>query len=471
MTRGRASFVVLGCAKNQVEAETMSSRLAALGWDITSDIPNASVLIVHTCGFLEAARQEALRTVADLRKAAPRAFLVMTGCFAQYVGEKRPSGVDALLGTGEFFKLPELINGVKSGKWEVRSQRSAPLKTSHLPLHTSHASVSPGGYHDPAQPRPLRRHQLSAYLRVSEGCNHRCAFCVIPQLRGNLKSRAPEDIRQEARGLVDRGVREIVLISQDTTDYGRDLSPRVGITDLLKGFLAWDDLRWLRLLYGYPSEVDDGLVRLLAEEEKLCGYLDMPLQHMADPILKSMKRDWGEKPTRDLLDRLRSRVPHLALRTTFIVGFPGETEQHFRRVLETVEAGYFEHVGVFPYSPEPRSPSDRFSDQVPAVVAQERFHRLLEAQSRVMEKKARARLGKEIPVLVEQDVAGRWTARAGHQAPEVDGQVLLSAYPGQAGFYQARITGFQGIDLKAELVPGKNSKTKMERVKSHATVC
>lgn len=450
----------------------MSSRLAALGWDITSDIPNASVLIVHTCGFLEAARQEALRTVADLRKAAPRAFLVMTGCFAQYVGEKRPSGVDALLGTGEFSKLPEVMSKFPSSTFRVSSegktQDSSGLKTRHSALGTRHAF--PGGYHDPAQPRPLRRHQLSAYLRVSEGCNHRCAFCVIPQLRGNLKSRAPEEIRQEARGLVDRGVREIVLISQDTTDYGRDLSPRVGLADLLKGFLAWDDLRWLRLLYSYPSEVDDELIRLLAEEEKLCGYLDMPLQHMADPVLKAMKRDWGEKPTRDLLDRLRARVPRLALRTTFIVGFPGETEQHFRRVLETVEAGYFEHVGVFPYSAEPRSPSDRFSDQVPAAAARERFHRLLEAQSRVMEKKARARLGKEIPVLVEQDAAGRWTARAGHQAPEVDGEVLLSAYPEQAGFYQARVTGSQGIDLTADLVAAKILK-KVGRKKSHAAVC
>jgi ribosomal protein S12 methylthiotransferase len=429
-TLGRVAFYILGCAKNQVEAESMSSRLAQQGWELTADLPNASVVVVHTCGFLSAARDEALDTVRQVRKAAPRSFLVMSGCFAQYLGGKTPKGVDALLGTGEFGRLPELLSGVAGEK----------------------ARPGPGGYHDGFRPRPLRPGQLSAYLRISEGCNHRCTFCVIPQLRGNLVSRPVEDVLLEGRNLVDRGVRELTIISQDTSDYGRDLSPRAGLTDLLKPMLEWDDLPWLRLLYVYPSEVGDGLIDMLAGEEKLCGYLDMPLQHISDRVLTDMKRDWGRKKTLALLERLRRRVPGLALRTTFIVGFPGETEKDFRELLDVVEDGYFEHVGVFPYSLEKRSPSAQFGGQVSPEAAQERWQRLVEAQGRVFAANVQARAGKDIQVMVERDPRGRWTARARHQAPEVDGGVTFKACPEKAGFYRARVTGGEGADLTAVAV-------------------
>jgi ribosomal protein S12 methylthiotransferase len=452
--RGRAAFVVLGCAKNQVEAEAMSSRLAGLGWELTADIPNASVLVVHTCGFLQAARDEALKTVADLRRAAPRSFLVMTGCFAQYLGPKQcPPGVDALLGTGDFHLLPDVLQArfSRPGPVRARSLRTAPPSPNVVPIK----AASPGGYHDAAAPRPLRHGQASAYVRISEGCNHRCTFCIIPQLRGNLKSRAPDEIYAEARGLVDRGIGEIVLISQDTTDYGRDLAAGTRVTDLIQRMRRWKDLRWLRLLYCYPSEVDDALIRLLAEEEKLCGYLDMPLQHISDPVLKAMARDAGEKETRALLERLRRRVPNLTLRTTFIVGFPGETDQDFRKMLDLVESEMFDHVGVFPYSLENRSPSARFAEPVPAPVVEERWETLLAAQTRVLEKKNKARVGRTLDVLVESDPAGGWCVRAAHQAPEVDGQVALSTEPPGPGFYKARITGFRGVDLTAELAQAR----------------
>ncbi|MBP8004914.1 MAG: 30S ribosomal protein S12 methylthiotransferase RimO [Elusimicrobia bacterium] len=432
MSLGRVAFVVLGCAKNQVEAESMSSRLARDGWDLTADIPNANLVVVHSCGFLDAARQEARDTLGNVRRASPKASVVLTGCFAQYLNGRRLPGVDAILGTGQFDRLPAVLEG-------LRRKRSAPPA---IPRS------GPAGYHDASRPRPLPPGQLSAYVRISEGCNHRCTFCVIPQLRGSLKSRPPGDIFAEARDLTDRGVRELVLISQDTTDYGRDTGRRLPF--LIEELASWPKLDWLRLLYAYPSEVDDALIALLAGEPKLLGYLDMPLQHIADPVLKAMARDSGEKETRRLLDRLVKRVPGLALRTTFIVGFPGETDADFRRLEKLVDTGVFEHVGVFPYSFEPRSPSARLPGLVPTEVVNERWQRLLDAHRRVKAKRDAARIGRPIAVLVERGPAG-WSARAAHQAPEVDGGVRLARWPRRPGLFAAAVTGVDGFDLKATL--------------------
>jgi ribosomal protein S12 methylthiotransferase len=428
--RGRAALVVLGCAKNQVEAESMSSRLAEEGWTLTGDIPAADVVVVHTCGFLAEARKEAKDAVAHLRRAAPDSFLVMTGCFAQFLGNKKPAQVDALLGTGEFHRLPEVME----------NRRSSPTPMG-----------GPAGYHDAARPRPLRPGQLSTSLRLGEGCNHRCTFCIIPQLRGRQVSRPTADIVTEARGLLDRGVRELCLISQDTSDYGRDLSPGASLAGLIGALLPLKNLAWIRLLYCYPSEVSADLISLLAGEEKLCGYMDMPLQHIADPILRAMARDWGEKATRDLLDRLRRDVPHLALRTTFIVGFPGETEGDFDRLLALVKEGRFEHAGVFPYSPEERSPSHRLPGQLPPKVIEERWQSLTDAQTAVVEARARARLGTTTRVLAETSPAGGWTVRTTRQAPEVDGEVVLASPPPAPGFYDVRLTGREGIHWKGKL--------------------
>ncbi len=445
MSRGRAAFVVLGCAKNQVEAESMSSRLARDGWEMTADLPNASVVVVHTCGFLESARKEAAETLARVRRASPRSFLVMTGCFAQYLNGKSWPGVDALLGTGQLHLLPEVM--LKGSGRAPETPGTSPNAPSRSPQ-----GGPPSGYHDALLPRPLHPGQRSAYLRLSEGCNHRCTFCVIPQLRGDLKSRPPAEIFHEGQNLVERGVRELVLISQDTTDYGSDVTG-ADLPSLIRELARWPDLTWLRLLYAYPSEVGDDLIDLLAHEPKLCGYLDMPLQHLSDRVLKSMKRDWGGRKTLALLSRLRRRVPRLALRTTFIVGFPGETETDFLQVLRAVEEGFFEHVGVFPYSFEPRSSSARRADQVPEDIVNERWQRLLDAHRRVKTEKDRARRGRSINILVERTPEGRLSARASHQAPEVDGEVLLQDFPAAPGFYTARVTGSKDIHLTATLTP------------------
>ncbi len=428
MTRGRVAFVVLGCAKNQVEAETMTARLARDGWTLTSDIAGADGVVVHSCGFLEAARTEARETLDNIRRAAPRSFLVLTGCFAQFLNNKKIPGVDAVIGTGQLDTLSDVLGS-----------RAGPPRGS-----------SPAGLHDGNQPRPLRPGQLSAYLRISEGCNHRCTFCIIPQLRGSLKSRPVEDILKEARDLTDRGVRELVVISQDTTDYGSDRG-RAGLVPLVKK-LVKTPARWVRLLYAYPSEVGPGLMGLLADEPKLAGYLDMPLQHMSDRILTSMGRDWGEKKTRGLLDQLRRRVPGLALRTTFIVGFPGETDDDFDRLVRTVRDGYFEHVGVFPYSFESRSPSARLPGLVAPEVVSERWQTLLDENRRVKQSKDRARKGSTVDVLAERDHDGRWVVRASHQAPEVDGEIRTRTEPSAPGFYSCRVTGVDGIHLTGEWV-------------------
>ena len=293
---------------------------------------------------------------------------------------------------------------------------------------------------------------MSAYVRVSEGCDRRCTFCLIPQLRGKMKSRPPKDILTEARGLAERGVKELVLISQDTTAFGNDLRPRRSLRGLAEEMVSWDGVRWLRLLYAHPAGVDDRLIRFLAEEPKLCGYLDMPLQHLSGPVLKAMGRAPGESGTFRLLDRLKEKVPGLALRTTFIVGFPGESDGDFRRMARGVEEGRFEHVGVFVWSPEERTSSARLRARVPPAVAEERRRALLDVQSAVMERRARARIGEAVEVLVESSPRG-WAARAPWQAPEVDGEVLLDRFPGRPGFFTARFTGRKGVDLTADLVP------------------
>lgn len=447
MTLGRVAFVVLGCAKNQVEAESMSSRLAREGWDLTADIPNANLVVVHSCGFLDAARREARETLVGIRRSAPRAAIVLTGCFAQYLNGRRIPGVDAVLGTGQFDRLPEVLARLRGGS----------------PPTSGDGRGAPSGYHDPSLPRPLRAGQLSAYLRLSEGCNHRCAFCIIPQLRGPLRSRSPGDIYAEARGLTERGVRELVLISQDTTDYGRDLGG-IGLTDIIRELASWPSVSWLRILYAHPTEVDRRFIDLLAEEPKLAGYLDMPLQHIADPLLRAMGREKGERETRRLLDQLVRRVPSLALRTTFIVGFPGETDADFKRLEGVVRDGVFEHVGVFPYSFEPRSPSARLPGLVPTETVNERWQALLDAQRAVKDGKDRARVGRTVTTLVERSPDGAWTARASHQAPEVDGEVRLSRPPRAPGFHSVLVTGVHGIDLRGRLSAGRLSKTKSKAV-------
>lgn len=436
MSRGRVALVALGCAKNQVEAESLSSRLAREGWELTADIPNANLVVVHSCGFLEAARREARETLSSVRRASPRSFVVLTGCFAQFLNGKKIPGVSAVLGTGQLDRLPEVMARLEEGP--------APK----IP------AASPAGYHDASLPRPLRPGQLSAYLRIAEGCDHRCAFCLIPQLRGPLRSRPVSDILAEAGGLTSRGVRELVLISQDTTAYGSDRRG-LRLAGLLRRLLADGRARWIRLLYAYPSEVDDELISLLAGEPKLVRYLDMPLQHFSDGMLAAMGRDWGQAKTRALIDRLADKVPNLALRTTFIVGFPGETEKDFKEMLALARTGVFEHVGVFPYSFEARSPSARLPGQVPPEVVEERWQRLLDAHRDAKKRRDVGRRGRRLEVLVERGLDGNWRARASHQAPEVDGGVRLDRWPERPGFYRAEITGTEGIDLTATLMNAK----------------
>lgn len=306
----------------------------------------------------------------------------------------------------------------------------------------------PGGYHEAAQPRPLRPGQLSAYLRVAEGCDHRCSFCVIPQLRGSFQPRPLADIQREAENLVSRGVRELVLISQDTTAYQ---SPEGCLVDVVRRLLTSTQVSWLRLLYAYPSEVSDDLIDLLAQEGRLTGYLDMPLQHLSDPMLAAMKREGDSRFHRRLLDRLHRRVKHLVLRTTFLVGFPGETDSDVEVILDAVRQGLFEHVGVFVYSNEERAPSSRMAGQVPRAVAEERRRKIYDAQSAVMARRGVERRGQEVSALVERGADGAWSARTVFQAPEVDGQLLLEDV-GAPGLYRVELTHRQGVDWQGRIL-------------------
>jgi len=433
--RGRATFVVLGCAKNQVEAETLSAQLAQDGWDLTADVSSSQVVVVHSCGFLEEARSEARETLRTVRRAAPHARVILTGCFAQFLNGKKIPEADLILGTGQLGQLSHAMARWSQGETSVTV----------LPQ-------SPAGFHSADTPRPLHPGQRSAFLRISEGCNHRCSFCLIPQLRGPLKSRPLKEIEIEARGLVARGVRELVLISQDTSAYGMD-NGTGGLVRLVRALAKIPEVAWIRLLYVYPTEVSDELISLLAQEPKLCAYLDMPLQHFSNKILKAMKREGGTVDIQRVLDRLAQAVPGLALRTTLIVGFPGETDKDFKELLTLVKSGRFEHLGIFPFSFESRSPSSRLKNQVPRSVVNKRWQALLDAQRVVKTKKDMGRRGKSMVVLVEKNPLGQWVARGAHQAPDVDGGVKLDVWPSQSGFYKVTITGREGIDLTATYKP------------------
>ncbi|HOW28028.1 MAG TPA: MiaB/RimO family radical SAM methylthiotransferase [Elusimicrobiota bacterium] len=424
------ALFVLGCAKNQVEADGLAALLTERGWSLTPDLSRSRSAVVHSCGFLKQGRHEALSVVKDIRRKRPDLPIVLTGCAATFYLSDPPASVDGLLATGELHRLPDLLERVSAGHPDVPG-----------------ADRPAGGYHH-GSVRPLFPGQQSAYLRLSEGCSHRCSFCLIPALRGPHRSRPSAEILEEGRSLVDRGIKELVLIGQDTTAYGKDRRESGALERLIRTLSSWEGLAWLRLMYAYPSEVSDELLDLLAGSPKLCRYLDMPLQHISDEILKDMGRPGGEKATLRLIEKMLKKVPGLSLRTTFIVGFPGETENDFQRILNVVSSGCFEHVGIFAYSAEPGTVAFRREGRIPSRLVRERMTRLVEAQSRVIDRCQTGRIGRLLDVLVEKR-AGDVSARAAHQAPDVDGGVRMKTFPQNPGIYNVRVTGYRGPVLES----------------------
>lgn len=417
----------LGCPKNRVDSEVMLGVLRRRGYELARSEDEAEVVIVNTCSFIEAAKEESVETILELASLKNEGCekLLVTGCLPQMYRseiESEMPEVDRFLGTGEFGRIADVLDELYGP--------AAP---------TAHRIADPEalfeGYADRLLPG-----SPSAYLKLAEGCDRPCAFCIIPRLRGPQRSRAPETLIEEATRLAASGTKELILIAQDLTSYGSDLPGKPALSSVLRELSGVDGLRWIRLMYNYPDKFTDELIETIAGESKIVPYLDIPIQHVSDRMLKLMRRGTREKTVRELIGRLRSGIPDLVLRTTFIVGFPGETEAEFEQLCEFVVDARFERMGAFAYSREENTPAHDLPDQVDEDVKQERLEQLLAIQEEVAREHAHSLIGREVEVLVEGEhpetehlLAGRLAT----QAPEIDGMV--------------HIAGVQSTDPDAEI--------------------
>ncbi|MGD8454059.1 MAG: 30S ribosomal protein S12 methylthiotransferase RimO [Phycisphaerae bacterium] len=437
-------FVSLGCAKNLVDSEVMLGRIAESGAIITPDESAADTIVVNTCGFLEAARAEALEVLTDLatrKKDGSLRRLVVVGCLVQRDGEMLLEAVpeiDALVGVHRRDDVARAVWGT--------APRGRSRRTQGHELHLG--DYHPQPWNDQGRLRLTPAHY--AYIRLSEGCNQKCTFCTIPSIRGPLHSKTPAEIITECQELIADGAQELILIGQDTTSYGRDRGDDAGLPGLLRQLdAACTGARWLRLMYVYPSVFDDEAIAALAECARVVKYVDLPLQHINDRILRRMGRRVTREQTEALLEKLRRQIPGVAIRTTMIVGFPGETDAEFDELLAFVRDFGFEAAAAFRYSPEPGTPAIRLPGQIPDEIRQERHERFMLTQHEVALAAARARIGQEFDVLVDgADEAGQLVARHAGQAPEVDAVCLLPAEAASVGeFVPVRCVEAADYDL------------------------
>jgi ribosomal protein S12 methylthiotransferase len=440
-------FVNLGCSKNQVDSEVMLGTLVADGFALTADPKKAEVVIINTCGFIEEAKQESIDTIiahGTLKKSGSCRVLIAAGCLAQrYQGDllKQLPELDGVVGTGEFGKIAEICRDLLAPK--KRQQR---LWISEPPY-----------LYDADSPRLRLGKAHSAYVKIAEGCNRNCAFCAIPLMRGKQRSRPVESIVAEATRLAAEGVKEINLISQDTVNYGVDLGVRQGLVTLLRELVKVKDLRWIRPFYLYPQQVSDELLDLYAGEERITKYIDMPLQHINDRMLKRMHRLGDRAAITSLVDRIRTRIPGVTFRTAFIVGFPGETEQAFDELRGYVEEAEFDRVAVFLYSDEEDTPAVGLDDKVERSVMDERRNEILALQEGIAAARGQARIGSVMEVLVEgvsEETELLLEGRHEGLAPEIDGVVYINDGSSTAGeLVRVEITDAALYDLVGHIVP------------------
>lgn len=417
----KCSLISLGCAKNQVDAEVMLGLLKNAGYVITDEEAQADILIVNTCGFIGPAKQESIDTILSLgqyKKAGSCQGLIVTGCLSQRykdeLVEELPE-VDAFLGTGDFPQIVETVEKILQGEKAVV------------------VNDNPEFLYDFSQPRAYAQ-GVTAYVKVAEGCDNCCTYCAIPGIRGSFRSRTMESIIKEVKFLLQVGYKEIILIAQDTTRYGEDIYGKLMLANLLQQLAALPGQFWLRILYCYPTRFTDELIEVIAKEDKVCKYIEMPLQHASDKILKAMHRQGSRKEITDLLKRIRKLIPGVALRTSFIVGFPGETEEDFQTLLQFMQEIEFDRVGVFTYSQEEGTPAAQLTQQISAKLKEERFQRAMELQQQISWKKNNEWVGQTIEVLVEgqaEEMPELLAGRSHRDAPEIDGLVFLEHH-GQA---------------------------------------
>ena len=415
----RVHLVSLGCPKNRVDSEVMIGKIRGADCTLVDSPEEADVIVVNTCSFIQPATEESIDTVLEMagyKETGSCEKLIVTGCMVQRFGnalEDELPEVDHFLGTGEYHRIDEVLRN---------KEKDAPKTHVDVPMYI----------HDEFSPRVNSWKGHSAWLKISEGCNHRCAFCIIPTLRGKMRSRSIPSLVAEAERLASQGVREINLVSQDSTAYGRDFGDGTDLGGLLRALAKVDGIEWLRLHYAYPIGLPNSLLAAIAEEPKVCRYLDMPLQHASGPMLKAMRRGVTRAGQERILDRVREAVPDIAIRTTFIVGFPGETESDFLELLDFVRTQKFERVGVFTYFQEDGTDAAKLPNQVPEDVKLRRQKTLMEAQAEVSRSRMESMIGQTFDVIVDGAAdEHEWvvTGRLETQAPDVDGQVYFETPP------------------------------------------
>ena len=442
----KVHFVSLGCPKNRVDSEVMLGQLHKGPYVMTDDPDEAEVIVVNTCSFIQPATEESIDTILQMAQKKAEANcqrLIVTGCMVQRYGtalEEELPEVDFFLGTGEYHRLSDVLKSRKENR-QARSFVDTPMYI-----------------HDEFSERLPSWKSHSAYLKISEGCNHRCAFCIIPTLRGKLRSRSIPSLVSEAQKLASMGVVELNLVSQDSTAYGRDLKDGTNLGDLLHQLALIDGIEWIRLHYAYPIGLPETLLKAIADEQKVCTYIDIPLQHASGNMLRKMRRGVTRAGQERILERIRTYIPDVVIRTTFIVGFPGETEEDFDILCDFVREQRFDRVGVFTYHTEDGTEAASFPNQVSDDIKQRRRQRLMSIQAEISQQKLQGIVGKTVKVLVDGPSDEHPLVRVGRletQAPEVDGVVFLdgaddTVLPGS--FHTVKITQVTEHDLVGQII-------------------
>ena len=436
-------FISLGCDKNLVDTEVMLGMLASRGYEMTNDEQDADIIVINTCCFIHDAKEESIQNILEMseyKKNGSAKALIVTGCMAeryrQEILDEIPE-VDEVLGTTAYDRILDAVDAALAGQHEVMT---ADLDA--LPLPETKRLVTTGGHF--------------AYLKIAEGCDKHCTYCIIPKIRGNFRSVPMERLLKEAQDLAEQGVKELILVAQETTLYGKDLYGEKSLPKLLRELCKISGIRWIRILYCYPEEITDELIQVMKEEPKICHYLDLPIQHANDTILKRMGRRTSKQELIDIVQKLRKEIPDICLRTTLITGFPGETQEQHEEVMEFIDTLEFDRLGAFTYSPEEDTPAATFEDQIDEEVKEDRQADIMELQQEIAFDKAEDMIGREVLVMIEGKVADEnaYVGRTYRDAPNVDGLIFINTDVEliSGDFAKVKVTGALDYDLIGELM-------------------
>ncbi len=438
----KVSMIGLGCSKNQVDAEVMLSSLLKAGFELTPDLEEAEAVIINTCGFIDSAKKEAIDTilsVAEMKGESNIKALIVTGCLAERYKEEIIAEfpeVDACIGIGANGKIAEVVEKALKGE-----KVSAFPSKYDLALDGDRVLTTPPHY---------------AYLKIAEGCSNCCTYCAIPKIRGKFRSRSMESILEEARSLAESGVKELIVVAQDTTKYGIDLYGELKLSELLRKLCRINGIEWIRILYCYPESVTDELIKTIAEEEKICKYIDLPLQHASESVLKRMNRHGSKEELLSLVEKLKAEIPSLTLRTTFITGFPGESEEDFEELCDFIEKAEFDRLGCFAYSPEEGTFAAKMENQIDDEIKEKRSEIIMNSQQFIMDKKQKEMVGKTFEVIVDgfDEENLFYFGRAYTDAPEIDTMIIISSEEelSSGQFVNCRIIGTDDCDLVGEVI-------------------